>query len=146
MRWCGFSVIYCYFTGKLFAFVSLYGPLANMIYQVYPDTFLCQISRAFPDQDVTRKPKPKNMARQTLNEKLAQYHPLYPSDDTADFLRIFFKYLPLHGQVNLAEDVDQCSVHILHSNWSRGQKIDKRRFTVCSSLVAFHCLQSQKCT
>lgn len=46
-------------------------------------------------------------AKQTLEGKLARYQPLDHEDDTADFLRTFFKYLPLDGQVNLAEDVYQ---------------------------------------
>ncbi|BCS23967.1 HNH endonuclease signature motif containing protein [Aspergillus puulaauensis] len=47
-------------------------------------------------------------AKYTLDRKLADYQPSGHEDDTAEFLRIFFKYLPLDGQVNLAEDVDRC--------------------------------------
>ncbi|PKY01612.1 hypothetical protein P168DRAFT_53065 [Aspergillus campestris IBT 28561] len=48
-------------------------------------------------------------AKQTLDRKLEQHQPLHPEDDTASFLRIFHKYLPLQGQVNLAEDVERCA-------------------------------------
>jgi hypothetical protein len=47
-------------------------------------------------------------AQASVEEKLADYQPCEPGDDTAEFLRIFFKYLPREGQVNLAEDIDYC--------------------------------------
>lgn len=52
--------------------------------------------------------KPLAQAKYTLDRKLADYQPSGHEDDTADLLRVFFKYLPLDGQVNLAEDVDKC--------------------------------------
>ncbi|KAE8377181.1 hypothetical protein BDV26DRAFT_282019 [Aspergillus bertholletiae] len=48
-------------------------------------------------------------AKQTLDRKLDQYQPFHPEDDTLSFLRIVHRYLPLQGQVNLAEDVERCS-------------------------------------
>lgn len=44
-------------------------------------------------------------AKQDLDGRLAQYRPGSAEDDTASFLQTVFKYLPLDGQVNLANDI-----------------------------------------
>ncbi|KAF9887095.1 hypothetical protein FE257_010589 [Aspergillus nanangensis] len=48
-------------------------------------------------------------AKASLDSRLDSYQPLSPEDDTTSFLRTFFKYLPLEGQIHLVEDVSQCS-------------------------------------
>lgn len=47
-------------------------------------------------------------AKQTLERRLARYRPRDSSDDAVDFLKILFEYLPLQGQIHLADDVDKC--------------------------------------
>lgn len=61
-------------------------------------------------------------AKYTLDRKLADYQPSGHEDDTADFLRIFFKYLPLDGQVNLAEDVNRCPDSVIL--WQLAKSLD----------------------
>ncbi|KAE8391505.1 hypothetical protein BDV23DRAFT_171663 [Aspergillus alliaceus] len=48
-------------------------------------------------------------AKKSLDMKLDQYQPLHLEDDSESSLRIFLKYLPLQGQVNLADNVERCS-------------------------------------
>lgn len=47
-------------------------------------------------------------AKIILEERLARYAPLDRDDDTAEFLRIVFTYLPVDGQVHLVEDLQDC--------------------------------------
>lgn len=50
----------------------------------------------------------KDKAEAALDATLARYQALGSEDDTDEFLRIVFKYLPPGGQQHLAEDVCGC--------------------------------------
>ena len=47
-------------------------------------------------------------ARQKMFDRLDMYQSLNDDDDTVHFLRSVFRFLPIQGQVHLADDADSC--------------------------------------
>ncbi|GLI82092.1 hypothetical protein PoHVEF18_010493 [Penicillium ochrochloron] len=50
----------------------------------------------------------RTTAQQKMLAQLDRYHSLSADDDTVHFLKSVFRFLPLEGRVQLADDVDSC--------------------------------------